>query len=246
MKERLMLVAGCSHAAGSEIDGTEDSVYNRQNTFGNLLAEQMGRRAVNIASNASNNQTISRTILEWFSEIYDPSTMDVFVLVAWTESSRIDMPMNRITWHETWNPASDYVSKASRDYIRINMGYKGNDEEEKIVIARCHDFISAHTPFIEIISANLILQIQYFLKMKGINYAMCNTMHMFDQYKPLNFYIDQIDQTRYFNLTNNAQSFYRKYKELGFVNIKAKYWHHGEEPHKLYSKELYNFINNAS
>jgi hypothetical protein len=241
MKEKLMLILGCSHAAGSEIDGTEDSVYNRHHTFGNLLAAKMGRKPINIASNASNNQTISRTLLEWFSEQYNPDTMDLFVLIAWTESSRIDMPMNRITWHETWNPASDYVSKTSRDYIRINLGYKGNDEEEKVVIARCHDFIANHTSYVEILSANLVLQSQYFLKMHGIDYAMCNTMHMFDTFKPLEFYIDQIDRTRYYNLTDNSSSFFWKYKNQGFVNPKAKYWHHGEDPHRLYAEELYQF-----
>ena len=39
--EKIMLIAGCSHAAGSEIDGTEDSVYNRQHSFGALLAVKM-------------------------------------------------------------------------------------------------------------------------------------------------------------------------------------------------------------
>ena len=242
MKEKLMLILGCSHAAGSEIDGTEDSVYNRQHTFGNLLAAKLGRRPINIASNAANNQTISRTLLEWFEEKYNPDTMDLFVLVAWTESSRIDMPMDRITWHEKWNSASDYISKTARDYIRINLGYKGSDEEEKVVIARCHEFIANHSSYIEIISANLILQVQYFLKMHGIDYAMCNTMHMFESNKTLEFYIKQIDQSKYYNLTDNTSSFFWKYKNAGFVNPKAKYWHHGEQPHSMYAEELYQFI----
>jgi hypothetical protein len=59
MKERVLLIAGCSHAAGSEIDGTEDSIYNRQHSFGNLLAEKLGRRPINIASSAANNQCIA-------------------------------------------------------------------------------------------------------------------------------------------------------------------------------------------
>ncbi len=35
-----LLVAGCSHAAGAEIDGKNlDSEFNRNNSFGNKLAE---------------------------------------------------------------------------------------------------------------------------------------------------------------------------------------------------------------
>ena len=77
MKEKILLIAGCSHAAGSEIDGTEDSSYNRQYSFGNLLANKLGCRAINISSSASNNQCIARTILEWFSECYNSEIMDL-------------------------------------------------------------------------------------------------------------------------------------------------------------------------
>ena len=36
MKEKIMLIAGGSDLAGSEIDGSDDSYYNRDNSFGNL------------------------------------------------------------------------------------------------------------------------------------------------------------------------------------------------------------------
>ena len=244
MKERLLLIAGCSHAAGSEIDGTEDSVYNRQHSFGNLLAVNLNRKAINIASNAANNQCIARSIIEWFNDHYHSESMDLVVLVAWTESSRIDVPMERTTWHEKWNPASDYVSKTSRDYIRVNLGYKGSGKEEMDVIAGCHQFIANNLTYIEIISANLILQIQYFLKLKQVESIMCNTMHMFTSARQLDFYIDQIDQSCYLDLKDNEQSFYWKYKSAGYVNNKAKYWHHGEEPHSLYAEELYKLYIN--
>lgn len=244
MKEQILLISGCSHAAGSEIDGSEDSTYNRQHTFGNLLANKMNRRAINLASNAANNQSIARTTIEWFSECYDPDTMDVFVLVAWTESSRIDLPMERYTHHEQWNPASDYISKSSRDYIRVNLGYKGYGDEEKLAIARCHEFMVNNLTFIEIISANLILQLEYFFKSKQIDYIMCNTMHMFSNARHLDFYTSQIDKSCYLNLTDNDKSFYWKYKNAGHTNNKAKYWHHGEIPHQLFSEELYTLYNN--
>ena len=42
-----MLIAGCSHTAGSEIDGTQDSVHNRQNSYGNLVAKNLGLVPIN-------------------------------------------------------------------------------------------------------------------------------------------------------------------------------------------------------
>lgn len=241
MKEKILLVAGCSHAAGSEIDGESDSVYNRQHSFGNQLAAKMDRRAVNVASTGASNQAIARTVIEWINECYDPNKMELMVLVAWTESCRIDFPMERPTWHEQWNPASEYVSNSARDYIRVNMAYKGMDNEEKYKISTCQTFMAFAPVFFEILTANLILQIQYFLNSKGINYLMCNTMHLFSQSHHLNFYVDKIAQKKYLNLLNNEESFYWKYKNAGFLNSNAKYWHHGEEPHTLFAEELYKF-----
>jgi hypothetical protein len=38
IKEKILLIAGCSHTAGSEIDGSEDSKHNRKHSYGNQLA----------------------------------------------------------------------------------------------------------------------------------------------------------------------------------------------------------------
>ena len=241
MKESILLISGCSNAAGAEIDGSQDSLYNRQNSFGNLLAAKLGRQPVNIALSGSSNQGISRTILEWFGECYDPTTMDLAVLVAWSESARLELPMSRVTWYETWNTNADYVSKASRDYIRVNFGYKGDYEEERRSIEKCQEFMSNNLTYMEILSANLVLQLEYFFKYKQIDYLMCNTMHMFSEDSKLDFYLNQIDQTRYMNIRDNNQSFYAKYKNLGYQNPKATYWHHNEDPHRLYANDLYDF-----
>lgn len=242
MKNKILLVSGCSHAAGSEIDGSQDSKYNRSKSFGNLLGDMLGCTTINISSLASNNQCISRTILEWFKEEYNAQEMEVKVLVAWTESTRLDIPVvNRITPYENWNQGSDYISKASKEYIKVNLGYKGSDDEEIEIIKGCHKFIAENPVFIEILSANLVLQLQYFFNQNNIDYLMCNTMHMFSESSQINFYRNLIDSSKYYRLNENDNSFYWKFKSLGYKNDKAKFWHHGEEPHSLYAKELYEF-----
>lgn len=241
MKEKICLIAGCSHAAGSEIDGTEDSVYNRDHSFGNLFAQKIGYRPVNISSHASSNHSIARSVLEWFDRCYNSETMDVFLLVAWTESTRIDMPVEWPVPYEMWNPTIDFQTEAGKNYIRINLGYKGSHDREIPIIRDAHNFIASYPNFFEIINANLVLQLQYFCKSKNINYMMCNTMHMFTPTDHINFYVRLMDHDRYYSILDVGNSFYFKYKNLGYVNSKAKYWHHGEEPHQLYSKDLYNF-----
>lgn len=243
-----MLVAGGSDPAGSEIDGNEDSSYNRNHAFGNLLAKKMGYEPVNIALNGSTNTSIARSVLEWFYENFDPKTQKVFVVVGWSESARMEVPVDWPTWYEESNPSADWFSKTSRDYLRINMGWKGSLEREIPIIAYHQEFMARNTELLEIVSANSVLQLQYFFKQHRVEYLMCNTLHMFTRSKHLNFYLDKIDSTRYINFDNNDECFYWKYQKEGHTNPKAKYWHHGEEPHRLYAEKLFQFVkdNNIS
>lgn len=237
-----MLIAGCSHAAGSEIDGTEDSNYNRNNAFGSILARKMGYEPVNIASNGSTNPTIARSILEWFDRNYDQNSMDVFVLVAWTESARMEIPIGHTCNYRLANLASPWTSNFENHYMRINLGWDGGSDYEQKLIPNYHKFIANNLEYLEILSATLILQIQYFLKMQNIDYLMCSTMHVLSQSSHLDFYISQIDSSKYIDLNKRDLEFFWYYRNAGYENPKAKYWHHDEIPHSLYAEKLYNFI----
>ena len=241
MSDKKLLIVGCSHAAGSEIDGTPDSRYNRENSFGGQLAKLMERTPINISINGSTNSTIARSTLEWFNTNYNPGD-DVFVLVAWTESTRMEIPLlDRVTYFESGNESIDWFPTTAREYFHVNLGWPGS-EREREAVALCHKFIAGNVPYLEVNCANLVLQVQYFLKSIGVKFVMCNTMNMFSDFKPLDFYLSLIDKDCYYNIRNNKESFYWKYKDLGYKNSKAKYWHHNEVPHNLYAEELHKFI----
>ena len=243
MKKKLMLIAGCSHTSGSEIDGTQDSVYNRQHSYGNTLAVKIGYTPINMAEPASTNSTIARSVLQWFSEEYNKDEMEVFVLIGWTEVTRLEAPHHGPCPYSEYSPHGDYNASTGEYYKRINMGYFGADEEEKAIIKEYHRFMATNEKYLELTSANLVLQLQYFLRSINVDYLMCNTLHMFSKRDQHNtFYLTQIDHTKYYNIEDNTQSFFTKYQELGYKNEKAKYWHHNEIPHSLYADELYNFV----
>lgn len=245
MKEKIALIAGCSHSAGAEIDGKLDSYYNRNNSFGALLAEKLGYSPRNIAVSGSANSGIARSILRWFDENYDPDSMEVFVCVGWTESSRLEVPaQDRPGDYHSGNPCINWYDSSANSFYRLNFGWKGNSAYEKTMIPKYHEFMSDNQLILENWSATYVLQIQYFLKSLNIPYVMCSTMHMFQPKEHFTSYlVDLIDSTTYYNLnTDQDSSFYWKYRNLGYENTKAKYWHHDEEPHKLYAEELYKFI----
>ena len=239
---KICLIAGCSHSAGSEIDGEVDSPFNRQHSYGNLLAQKLGYTPVNIAVSGYTNSAIARSVLEYCSE---HDTSDLFVVVGWTESSRIEAPFQYPTWHQQQNGKyCDWFSNSSTDFLQINVNYTGYSERERDIQEDYRRFVINQTPYTEITSANLILQLQYFFKSKNIDYLMCNTIHMFspENEKYLKFYLNSIDTGKYYNYNNNNESFYPKYINLGYTNSKAKYGHHSDIPHQLYADELYNFI----
>lgn len=234
-----LLISGCSHAAGSEIDGTQDSQYNRTHSFGAKLADRLGYTPVNIAMTGATNSGIARSVLEWFYTHYTPG-MKVFVLVAWTESSRLEVPMNRIYPYNNSNPNVDWFSNSANSYMRVNMSHPGGDPEERSLIPYYQEFVARELNYLEIQGANSVLQLEYFLKMKQVEYVMCNTMDMFTEKTHLDFYLNKIDRTRFMDL--GSRGFYWKYKDAGYSHQNAAYWHHDETPHTMYADELYNFI----
>lgn len=241
-KHKYLLIAGCSHTAGAEIDGTPDSYYNRSKSYGNLLANMLSRTPINIAVCSSSNTGICRSVQEWFYTEYDPSSMDVGVLVGWTESCRIEHPTNNDTWdYLQHHEYADWLASTLYRYLVITMAWPGGSKKEKKIVKGYQKFVTNHLEFFEMYSANIVLQLQYFLKSKDVPYLMCNTMEMFTNSPCNDFYIEMIDKSRYFNLTDVSRSFYPYYKKLGFVNKKANYWHHGEDPHFLYAEDLYKF-----
>lgn len=243
IKKKIMLIAGCSHVAGSEIDGTEDSLYNRDNSFGNVLAKTLGYEPYNIALNGATNSGIARSILHWFKNYYNPEEMDVGVVIGWTESTRVEVPSNRIAGYDASSKFPAWFDNTCKRFYRINLGYEGWDAEEKEITKYFHKFIVNNGSFMEMMTANWVLQLQYFLSMHQIKYVMCNTLHVFTlPNKHVEMYTDLIDKTKYMDWNNNENCFFWKYRNSGYDNPKAKYWHHNEVPHRLYAGELYNFI----
>lgn len=246
---KIGLVAGCSHIAGAEIDGTDDSKYNRDNSFGSLLVSKLGYEPVNIASSGAANSGIARSILNWMNKFYNPNEMEVFVCVGWTESSRLEVPANFppekpiLCYYNNHNQHNDWYDDSSNYYYRINYGWGGYTDIEKEVIPVYQKFMAENELMLENWAMQTVLMIQYYLKSINVPYVMCNTMHMFRNSDFTCAMVKHFDSKRYYKpMSTQDEAFYWKYRNLGYTNPLAQYWHHNEEPHKLYAEELYNFV----
>jgi hypothetical protein len=244
--DKILLIAGCSHAAGSEMNGCEDSVYNRSNSFGNILARKVGMVPINIAQHGLSNQGIVRTILNWFHYQYNPNIQEVHVLVAWTESIRVEFPRNDAIESSTSiiTRSANWLDNSTDFYYRFSMGdYAGKTNAESYLMQNAQRFIVENEIFFEINSLYNILLLQHFFQSQNVKYVMCNTMHMFTSYvKQIENLLPLVDFTKYRHMMHDGEAFYPKYKNIGYENPKAKYWHHSEEPHRLFADDLYQFI----
>jgi hypothetical protein len=242
--KKIMLIAGCSHAAGSEIDGTEDSEYNRHHCFGSVLANKLGYMPINLAIAGNTNSGIARSVLKWFEANYNPDEMEVFVLIAWTDSCRIEVPVNR----EVYLPGCgsvNWLDVTAKQFYRMTMGWEGdpNTPGEVEMTKKLQRFIVENERFMCLMSMNYVLQLQYFLNSKNVNYLMCNSMPLYEKpYSHLGFYISLVDHTKYYGVHHPSEAFFGKYKKLGYENPKAKYWHHDETPHELFAEDLFKFM----
>lgn len=241
--EKILLIAGCSHAAGSEIDGSEDSDYNRFKSFGGQLALSLGYRPLNIAVAGATNSSIMRSVLKWFQSSYNPKKMKVGVLIAWTESLRLEYPVEKEVNYENSCPNTNWFDVTCKSFSRINIGYNGDTKQEQELSSYFHKFFVDHGALLELSTINYILTLQYFFESNKIKYVMCNSLQTFTfPNKHLGFYLDLIDRNKYMGLDNPGDAFYIKYKNEGHTNPNAKYWHHDETPHQLYAIELRKFI----
>lgn len=235
-----MLIAGCSHTAGSEIDGTQDSAYNRQNSYGNLIAKNLGLTPVNISQCGSTNSAIARSVMEYILTQEKPD----FVLVGWTDSIRVEAPYYRPTNYKSVNPNIDWYDSSGEDYLRISMLISNIAvEEEREITLDYQSFTIRNEYYTEINNLMHILNLQSFLKLNKIPYFMVNTNYMFEKmHCTLRWYFKLIDILRYPNFDNNKENFYPKYKNLGYTNPVAKYGHHGLDAHLDYSNYLTQYI----
>lgn len=244
MTDKILLIAGCSNAAGFEITDPEDSIRNRSLSFGNILAKKLDRTPVNVAMGGLNNNGIVRTVLNWFNKQY--TDQDVHVLISWTESVRVDLPVlenyGPIPYE---NSGTDWRCKPNDWFWYVNPGIQVQDYMDKNEAQTIKDIqytIAEYPGMYEMHSWNSVLLLQNFFNARQIPYTMCNSMTMFTDRLITALYQPLVDFSCYFNAMDNAKSFYPFYRDLGYKNEAALYWHHGEEPHRLYAEELFKYV----
>lgn len=247
----LMLINGCSHTAGSEID------YERQpmcyeKAWGKWLADMYGDEYVNISMPGAGNEYICRTTKDWIIEnvflnkLYNKE--DLHVVVMWSGFDRKEVYYSDLNRTDSVNPMSD------PELHTKTMQYEIKRLQE--VIVYFHNTL--HSNLKNIIILNDLL---YFLNTYEIKYTFLNGINSFITLEELNngyknhvlyqsyynnlWVFNEINKGKHLGIFKKEETFYHyfnnhtNFKWSKFSNI----GHFGEDAHKYWAQKVYKFLN---
>lgn len=238
--ERLLVINGCSHSAGSEIPGplVGDGIECRENCFGATLAKKLNRKPVHLAVPGASNDYISRSTASWVADHLakiNNNEIDVIFLIHWTSSERWEFRLKDYT------PIKHFI-----DYD-IDKFYKSFTINQDATYAygfqkKLYNFFQrAFTEDPEFWSDNKIkniIFIQELFKNNNCRYWFGNAFDTFRTTPTYESLIKLLDTKYYPHLTNYDMSYYWMGRNHGFNNQSEIIWHLGKEAHDFYANFL--------
>lgn len=238
--ERLLVINGCSHSAGSEIPGAGigDSEEGRRGSFGSLLAEKLNRKPIHLALPGGSNEWINRITLAWLGDnLYriQNKEIDVVFLIHWTGLERFEYRF----WQPFKTPFVDYKHDVMYRNFSIGTQQEFLGEDRLIFKTFCKMFVNGRGYWSDNKLKNII-SLQSALKSFGCKYWFGNAFDTFESTATYSSLIKLLDP-EYFPYFNNQKMCYYWYcKNLGFNNQDTtnKLWHLNGEAHRTYSDLL--------
>ena len=270
MSEGTVISFGCSHTAGSEIDGLGDSDYNRQHSYGAFLAKKFDYDHMNFAICGGSNQRIFVLTTQVLKEIlvggcnlvpYLREHHKYFFLIGWTSLNRFDL---RYSNDEIYEQGGDAGDKLDGKIIPACLGMNPNIINDKDLrrTIKYIPYIADNVVMADCL-ASYIFTLQTMLETNNIDYYMFNAIenhyqtdyfsrnrydrHAEPTWRPGNTFIyDNINETKYYHPKSYTENYYRWCTDVkGHKNVTNKYWHLGEQAHIDWADYIYPEILNA-
>lgn len=246
-----MLINGCSHTAGSEMEySLQPMCYER--AWGKWLCDMTGDEYINIATPGAGNEHICRTTQDWIiqnvflNKLYKKE--DLHIVVMWSGFDRKEIYFPDTNEMDNINPMSD------PKYHNTSLKYELKQFQD--VIVYFHDDLYSN-----LTNLRLVNNLCSFLEKYEIKYTFLNALHSFIDLEKLNN--DYRNHILYNSYYNNLWLYddYKKEKHLGFFNFNYGFFEHldkhpnfkwsiysekghfGEDAHKYWAKIVYNLIN---
>jgi len=269
MSDGTVISFGCSHTAGSEIDGMGDSDYNRQHSYGAHLAKKFGYDHMSFALCGGSNHRIFVLTTQVLKEIIVGTCNLVphlrknhkyFFLIGWTSLNRFDL---RYSNDEIYEQCGDAGDKLDSKIIPACVGMNPkiiNDKDLRRTI-KYIPYVTDNVVMADQL-ASYIFALQTMLETNNIDYYMFNAIenhfktdyftqdrydvHAKPTWRPGNTTLyDNIDETKYYHPKSYTENYYRWCLSKGHKNQSNKYWHLGEPAHIDWANHIYPEILNV-
>lgn len=249
--KKVLVINGCSHTAGSEIDGAGvgDSPTCRSNSFGNLIAERVGREAINMAYPGGSNERICRSSMAWLGDNLEKilnKELDVFFLVHWTGFERFDYHFSQERFGDPDLLKIKFSSYCEDPHYQSFTNQSpvpdwGRRETQEVVRAYKTMFLNSFETWSDNKIKNII-SLQGILKQFNIPYWFGDSFYVDYCNTPTFQKLTKVLDTKYFPYYNRKDmSYYWMCSDAGFKNqdTSNKLWHLGREAHKFYADWLF-------
>jgi hypothetical protein len=228
-----LVTIGCSHTAGSMIDGKNGtSWFNKQHSFGGLLAKRYGINHYNLGVPGGSNQYIYRSTIRFINNFMHNQD-DYIFLIGWTSTNRIELryPEN-----------SSYVHKAIGDFLDTKYVPFTIGTDSRLYHTKELKELDKFCPLIfyenqlESDWAVYAYTLQSIFKNKNLKYYMFNTCHKLPVNNDNRDIVDKLDTDFYYRPTDFDSSMLYWALNQGFE--KTSCWHLKADGHAAWAEHL--------
>ena len=232
--KKYLLAVGCSHMAGSEIEGagyTSRSKTNLSKAWAGQVAKALNLNYINLAQTGGSNEYILRTTIEfvsnWVAQGRDPA--ELLVVIGWTTQERLEFTWEgkHVHWANGSNPKMFAADEPTWDFTNWFKALQLYHTD--------YDF-GLYRRVIGCITLNS------FLKMCNVDHIQvsnCARMegHEFKHFKWEG--LEHVFPTDVFYELN--ESFVQKFENTHKEHF-TEWFHADETLHSMYAKEILNFL----
>lgn len=239
--ERILVINGCSHSAGSEIpgEGIGDGRECRDKSFGALLAKSLDRKPIHLALPGGSNEWILRSSIAWVGDNLEKirnKEIDVVFLVHWTGAERWEY---RFPEKPFLTPFIDYEHDTA--YRNFSVGSINNmDGFAKDIFKTFTRMFAEGKEYWSDNKLKNIISLQSFLQVMQIPFWFGNSFDAFIHTKTYLSMNKLVNRKYYPYFGEREKSYYWLCKNIGFENQdkQNKLWHLGADAHEYYAKFL--------
>lgn len=235
-----LFINGCSHSAGSEIEGSGigEGNYNRENCFGAQLASKLGVNYTNIALPGGSNDYINRSSTHWIIDNLELAKRSLF-LIHWTGSSRSEIFFNSGNTEHYWQFVP-YVSDRNVGHIHANHYAPIFPSKLKKTLDVLSRYMFVNEEHWEINRYLNIINLQTILEAHQIPYIFRNGFQSCAVGDRYSYYQTKINSRNFYKFDDNSESFFEHCIAAGFSVEGQKYWHHRKDAHTYWANRLYD------